>query len=55
MGLVAIFTVFLAGFSINSHQSGTEVKNFTEAKNIIVSDVVGGYSQEEFTSFKLND
>jgi hypothetical protein len=55
MGLVAIFTVFLVGTSLNVHNSGNPVDSLEEAKTRIVQDVKEGYSQESFTSFKLND
>jgi hypothetical protein len=50
----AIFIVILAGFSINSHNTGG-VASGKEAFEDIRAGIEEGYSKDEFTSFKLND
>lgn len=49
------FLVFAVGTSINVENSGNPVDSLHEAKTRIVADIEEGYSQDHFTSFKLND
>lgn len=52
--MVGIFLVLLAGFAINSENTGG-VASLSEAKADIVAGIEEGYSKDSFVSFKLND
>lgn len=50
----ALVIVVLAGFALNSHNTGG-VESGKEAVQDIKAGIAEGYSKEEFVSFKLND
>jgi hypothetical protein len=52
--MIGIVLVILAGFSINSHNTGG-VASGKEAFEDIKAGIEEGYSKDTFTSFKLND
>lgn len=52
--MVPIFFVFLAGFAINSHNSGG-VESASEAYQDIKAGIVAGYSRDHYEGFELNE